>query len=173
MANTELQKLSARHDFVIKLHIEGLNNRDIARQTGFIEEHVPVIINSPIAQERIRKVKDALTDDHIEALNLARRLAVEATPHLSKHLIDLALGAQKQDTQLSATVQALKFAEGGISGEQVGQTAINIYVKGENGETKKKADIFEGAAFVEEDNKAGSKALALAEGTEVLDEQDD
>ena len=173
MANTELQKLSARHDFALKLHMEGLNNREIARQTGFIEEHVPVIINSPIAQERLRKMKDALTDDHIEALKLARRMAVEATPRLSQHLIDLAVGAVKEDTQLSATVQALKFAEGGVSGEQVGQTAINIYVKGENGETKKKADIFEGAAFVEEDNKAGSKALALAEGTEVLGEQDD
>lgn len=165
----ELKKLSARHDLVIKLHLEGLNNREVAVATGFCEEHVPTILGCQLAKGRIEEARTRLVDDHIDAMNLSRKIAAEAAPRLTTHMIDLALNAEKEDTQLSACAKALQFAEGGGTKEQEGQTAINIYVKGENGEGKKRVDIFDGAA-IETDVKAGSKALATAEGTEVLDE---
>ncbi len=166
--NGELQKLTARHDFVIKLHVDGLNNREIAKATGFCEEHIPVIVGSPIAQTRIAAIRDRLDDSHIEGVNLARQIVAENAPRLSLHLVDLALTAKEENTQLSACAKALAFAEGGVTKEQEAQTAINIYVKGEDGEARRKADIFKGAAIVDMDDKAGSKALALAEG-EVKD----
>ena len=172
MVNTssrELQKLTARHDFVIKLHVDGLNNREIAVATGFCEEHIPTIIGSPIAQTRIAAIRDKLDDSHIEGVNLARQIVAENAPRLSLKLVDFALTAVEENTQLSSSKKAQAFAEGGVTKEQGEQTAINIYVKGENGETKRKADIFAGAAIVDMDPEAGSKALALAEGTEVSD----
>lgn len=165
----ELQKLSARHDFVIKLHVDGLNNREIARATGFCEEHIPVIVGSPIAQTRIAAIRDKLDDSHIEGVNLARQIVAENAPRLSLHLVDLALTAKEENTQLSACAKALAFAEGGVTKEQEGQTSLVINITDKNGEIRRKADIFEGAAIVDMDDKAGSKALALAEGTEVSD----
>ena len=166
----ELIKLNHRHRMAIRLRVQGLQIAEIERQCGYADGYGSIFLNSDLAKREIERLAGELDEGMINGVNAAREIVAEAAPRLVVKMIQLAEEAVKEETQLSACAQALKFAEGGMSKEQTGDTSINIYVRGENGELEKRADIFEGAALVDGDPEIGSKVLALTEeGAEYED----
>ncbi|MGH8596627.1 MAG: hypothetical protein ACREXT_08215 [Gammaproteobacteria bacterium] len=55
-------KLGSRHFLMALMHAAGFRNVDIARQLGYTESRVSIIINSPLFQAQVRDLQGELRD---------------------------------------------------------------------------------------------------------------
>jgi hypothetical protein len=150
----------------IRLYVQGVQVEEIERQCGFASGYGSIILNSQLAKVEIERLSGELDETMVEGINAARELVGENAPKLAAKMIEIATRGAKEETQLSACAQALKFAEGGVPKETTESTSIQIFVRGKDGELEQRADIFDGAAIPDGDSEAGRKALAIAEEVE-------
>jgi len=75
-------KLNAVHREMIRLHILGLTNTDIAKRLHVTKEYVYVVLSSDLAKRHIEKIQNDYDAAITEASEDLRELATEATKHL-------------------------------------------------------------------------------------------
>ncbi len=164
--STDLKRLSAKHVHLIRLYVQGLDIGRIEKTLGFCEGYGSKILNTPLVQAKIKEMQDKLDDNTIDAVDNSRALIAENASRIAANIVEKALHASKDELQVSAGIQALKFAEGGKAADAGPQTSVNIFLRGEDGSLEK-VDIYK-SAFVggdpSEDQEEGRKALELMEG---------
>lgn len=167
--STDLKTINAKHQHLIRLHVEGLDIGRIERTLGYTSGYGARILNTPLVKARIKEMQDKLDTNTIEAVDNSRAIIAENASRIAANIVEKALHSAKEELQVSAGIQALKFAEG-VTVESVGPAAmVNIFLRGEDGSLKK-ADIYESAfegGDPSEEQGEGRKALELMEGEET------
>lgn len=84
----DLQKLKGIHHRIIRLHLEGLSNKDIAQALGCTPQMVSYTINTDLAQEKIAVLNGEMDLAQLNAQRQARELAPVAVEVLQEIMLD-------------------------------------------------------------------------------------
>lgn len=133
----ELEKLSMNHLHAIRLYIQGFKPSQIDRMCGFTGGWFSRFIVCDLAQKKVLELTRELDSGMIESINLSKKIFQDSAPAIARNLVNLSFEADKDGDKINASVNALKFAQEGISEEQARPTAIKIMIG------DKQIDIFD------------------------------
>lgn len=100
---TQLKTLSDRHHSILRLHLLGYDNRDIAQKLGVSETNVSVVTNSNLGKVQRAMLKAELDNTAMEAAKQIRSLAPKAV-QLLEEIMD------NQDAPAAVRLSAAKDA---------------------------------------------------------------
>ncbi len=168
---TELQRINAKHQQLIRMHVAGLDIGRIEKALGFCAGYGSKILNSPMVQDKIKEMQEELDDFNIKAIDDSRAIIMENASKIAANLVHLSLNADKQELQVSAGIKALQFAEGGKEEEVGSQQLLKIFIRNDAGVTKP-VDIF-ASAYVEKEGGELSPEEEERSALETMEDMED